>query len=615
MEIRTRRRHWVFILAIALLFLGGCPENYELPQLVDTADAGDTDTDTGVVVPCTETCEGETRYCDEGSGKCVECVESSHCDVPSGHNYAGVCENNVCGISCAEGYQVGPGQDFEQDGCQCATTDLPDLDGIDSNCDGVDGVLGEVVFVSADASPTTDGDAGLTPEKPVPTIQEGIALAQREGISYVLVAQGEYLGKVTLVEGISIYGGYDPSDWGAGRNVDENPTELVPHSSVGLIGGNDNPLSAYHEDENAYKTVVARDIEAPTVLSGLTIYGASANDTSLSSGASTFAVWALHSPGLKIEHGAIVGGNAFDGKDGEKGQNGDESGCTPPQGGAGGAAEPNKFPCNLNENARNANSGERGQPSSEGKMVDGGSGGLHICESTDNAERRKGVVGNEGKAGEKGADGQAAPVNDLGKFEVDGVWKAAEAIPAASGGNGGGGGGGGAQGNFQHDVSAGSANDTDIDVGFAGGRGGNGGCGGRAGEAGRPGGSSFGIAVIGNSIELVEVDVHLGAGGKGGKGAQGGRPGTAQVGQPGDYRDAGAGGPGGAGGWGGAGASGDGGHSVGIALAHGATMVGSGIRFDESKPEAAKGGQRDAGLNIEGGKDGRVENVFPPEQE
>ena len=89
----------------------------------------------------------------------------------------------------------------------CAATDTPDLAHVDSDCDGVDGTAAGSIFVSpagADADPGTQA-------APKRTIAAGIAAAAQSGRAAVLIAAGQYPGRPVLVNGISLYGGYDRS--------------------------------------------------------------------------------------------------------------------------------------------------------------------------------------------------------------------------------------------------------------------------------------------------------------------------------------------------------------------------------------------------------------------
>src|SRR4029077_14893020 len=70
----------------------------------------------------------------------------------------------------------------------CGTVDLPDDQGADTNCDGVDGIVGVDVYLSAQSRSDTNGCA---PSAPMRTPQAAITLASsRHG--HVLAQEGRY---------------------------------------------------------------------------------------------------------------------------------------------------------------------------------------------------------------------------------------------------------------------------------------------------------------------------------------------------------------------------------------------------------------------------------------
>jgi len=88
-------------------------------------------------------------------------------------------------------------------------TDVIDPDFKDDNCDGTDGVVADCIFVSA----SLGSGSGLgTRDDPVDTITGGIAAAQAQGKIAVCVSAEVYTEAVTVVSGISVYGGFDHED-------------------------------------------------------------------------------------------------------------------------------------------------------------------------------------------------------------------------------------------------------------------------------------------------------------------------------------------------------------------------------------------------------------------
>ena len=94
-------------------------------------------------------------------------------------------------------------------GPACTDVDEPDLDNIDSNCDGIDGDLAEILFVSPTGTPFADG----TREQPLSDITIALERARILGTRWVFLAAGDYTGPLTLVDGISLAGGFDPVTW------------------------------------------------------------------------------------------------------------------------------------------------------------------------------------------------------------------------------------------------------------------------------------------------------------------------------------------------------------------------------------------------------------------
>lgn len=211
-----------------------------------------------------------------------------------------------------------------------------------------------------------------------------------------------------------------------------------------------------------------------------------------------------------------------------------------------------------------------------------------------------GIGGAVGKDGDPGLGGgwppRLAPAGYLGVWGQDGK-------PGRAGQGGGGGG-----------ASAGNAACGGLLHGGAGGgSGGTGGCGGKGGRGGQPGGASIGVAMLADSLVLVDIIIVSGNGGNGGRGGtpqqggQGGLPGIGGAGSPA------AGGPnpgcvGGGGGYGG-----DGGHAGGglggpsLAVAYAGTQPPE-IRGTQelSYGQGGSGGPgSDPTVNGTGGEDGK----------
>src|SRR5690606_15894071 len=97
------------------------------------------------------------------------------------------------------------------------------------------------IYVAGDVGSDTGPGTGAAP---VATIAKGIELAQKLGApTSVYVAgranNGKYAEKVALVEGVSLYGGYDckalPCSWA--RDVQANTTVISNTDYRGVVAG------------------------------------------------------------------------------------------------------------------------------------------------------------------------------------------------------------------------------------------------------------------------------------------------------------------------------------------------------------------------------------------
>jgi hypothetical protein len=571
----------------------------ECTQAGDCDPAGDNEQVECNDGQCDYTCEPGYDYCD-GSDSCQDLNTAEYCGdcdtaCPAVDNFLPICtQANGCTVDdsqCAEGF-FDPDDDGTCDyECDWQSDEDAPGDGVDANCDGVDGVLDELVFVDPSAAEGSgDGSKG----SPFPSLAEAISAVEDDANKpYVLVAGGTLPEAVDVADGVSIYGGYDAAEW-----TDPSATETIIEPEQAPSP------TATDPDPEHFVTVSAENISSTTVLSGLTIRGIDAENAA--PGSSTYAVVADQSPGLEIHDSVIEGGRAARGKDGEEGVDGeklfDDGHCTPLAGGDGATPDANAVPCQGDHDS-NAPRGARGD-SDDGSGTAGGQGGKHVCE----ADLGSGVAlakdGEEGTNGASGADADDGGVgaDSFGSFDATDLWKPAVASPSEDGQPGAGGGQGGAGGNYQFSGA------NSVQVGGEGGAGGDGGCAGTAGTNGQPGGASFGLVVIGDSITVANVDVVPGMGGDGGQGRPGGAghqasPGTYmqyEDGAPGDGTSAGKGGDGGwggSGGDGGDGAGGCGGPSVGIAAVGLNGFDDSGVSFDSRNATGGQPGQGAAGDN------------------
>jgi hypothetical protein len=461
-------------------------------------------------------------------------------------NASSTCSLGICTfISCLPGFYNIDGNTVN--GCEYActfsnATDIPDDNYMDVNCDGIDGTESLAIFVSKSGSNANPGTKAL----PKLTIAAGITAAISGGKSQVLISNGTYNEKITLSNGISLYGGYSSTS-----NWVRSPSDIVIVNSNVLSGGRIIGI----EGTNITSATTVDDIDIST------------SNNSASNG-SNYGFYCSNCPNLTIKNCSITAGSAGPGVAGTSGTNGtpgntgnvglngscDGNGAGP-IGGTGGTSSCGRSGGNGGQ-AGGTTGSASGQSGSSG--IGGASGG------------NGGIAGDPGGDGSNGNSGAVATVGLSGTGGSGGTLTANYWLSSSGGsgtigthGNGGGGGGGGGS-----QICA----FCDDGYGNSGGGGGAGGCLGTAGTGGTGGGGSFGLFLI-NSTGLLILNNTIstgnggaggagGAGGTGGAGGLGGNGGnicTSQVGKGGN------GGNGSAGGNGGSGAGGAGGPSYSIA--------------------------------------------------
>ncbi len=518
----------------------------------------------------------------------------------------------TCGYEC-----TGDAVDvngLSDDGCECVPQPGDDFagDGVDSNCDGIDGDVNQGIFVAKDGSDSNPG----TRELPVVTIAQGLALADTQSKRDVYVATGVYSERIALIGGIGLFGGYssffnqrDPLLFETaifGGTPTQPDVATIRASGLGAAG------------------------QPATIVNGFTIFGTNAANIQ---GSNSYAVYLSGcGPTLRVESNQIFGGAGGNGSQGQAGTegatgvdggmgigsfdtNGAATSCsasdhrqggsggqqmcggTSVSGGNGGAAD-----CPVYGNAPAAASGgASGSGASAGAggaagwdgyfcadepgTFGGGTcgGGLFSCGSCYNPpgdNQRSGDLGGEGNGGPSGAKGQGCNMAD--GTVIGGHWRGVSGGDGGAGQPGSGGGGGGAGGGVDM-VGSDCAALGSRDIGGTGGGGGSGGCPGTGGSSGAAGGGSFAIFLdgqLGGLPTLSGNTIQRGAGGAGGSGGPGGAGGGGGGGGAGGvegdtYTGAtydrtwcasagGEGGDGGDGGHGGGGGGGCGGASFGI---------------------------------------------------
>ena len=92
-------------------------------------------------------------------------------------------------------------------GINPGVSDSPDDIFTDNNCDGIDGVIANSIFVTPSGDDVNPGSMAL----PKKTINAGITAALGAGFVSVLISTGTYAERVIIMNGISLYGGYNSS--------------------------------------------------------------------------------------------------------------------------------------------------------------------------------------------------------------------------------------------------------------------------------------------------------------------------------------------------------------------------------------------------------------------
>ncbi len=480
--------------------------------------------------------------------------------VPNGHGECRVTGKVAsCAAACNPGFVDVNG--LPGDGCECEVLGQKDPpNGVDEDCDGIDGEPDNAVFVAPHGSDANPGTAAL----PVRTVQKGIAVAVVKGLGHVYVAEGVYEGPVTLAEGKEVYGGF------------------AKDFSVRDPGGHESlvRLSDCPDTPPGTVNVACSAPGASTVFSGFTVEG----PTCSQAGRTSYAVHvrncgsalALADNVIRAGRGAAgsPGSAGSKGTDGVPGKNGapavdlllpycfqsptnaggkgGESTCegVAVHGGAGGTAvcpdydeqfQTDDCPVPGTQNPTAKEWGQDGQPASSGGP--GGPPGLDslisavfhdpfedtcstptwacsVCELADydvNAGR-----GGDGAPGTPGAGGGGCG-NPMGTVKA-GLWTGSAGLPGGAGGAGAGGGGGGAAGGVETSKAC-----SDLfpalghhDLGGSGG-GGGGGCGGPSVGIFAHNGDAAALAALTEPANAFEL---AGAGGPGGPGGASPAPGA-----------------------------------------------------------------------------------------
>ncbi len=376
-------------------------------------------------------CDGEF---DDGFDFSNDLLHCGGCNQPcEAGNGVMICDRGRCVFSgCEPGFWDIDGR--EENGCEYACDfeadgDLPDPEGRDSNCDGIDGDRQAAIFVAPDGSLFGTG----TDRDPVRQINAAIDLALEQGFEQVIISQGIYEESVLLSSGISLYGGYDRNaSWR--RSIEGHETRIQGRP-VALTGE-----SLRHE----------------TRVQGLRLQVGAVEGV----GESSVAIYLtdippdiLHLEYLQASSGAgnrgqdgADGGGGNDGQQGVRGEDGCD-GCSGNGGGGRGGASFCRNP--GGGGGRGGYNDERGANGTAGTGPGGGggdggssAGGLYIPGVSNCSRSGAGSNGSNGDSGERGVDGARGE----GGLLRNGAWRGVDGASGTRGSAGGGGGGGGGGG-------------------------------------------------------------------------------------------------------------------------------------------------------------------------
>jgi hypothetical protein len=481
--------------------------------------------------------------------------------------------------------------------CDPSAVDLPDDLFHDANCDGVDGTLGDALFV--DPAAGQDSNPG-TREAPLKHLSSALKLAATQGKALYL-AQGTYdEAELRMDKPVSLHGGYSGVDGNWKRGAEH--TTRIGGGSIGFT--------------------VKGLADAGVVIEWVRI----GSTTSTVPGAPSIGLRVMDSSNVRLRHVQVEAGA------GSAGRAGDSPGTNPQAGANGGVGQ------SINDSSTTPAGGPRGERSCGPGSYRGGAGGQggtfnppatageagepaagggtagtntsHSCSTETQCQCTGGAggPGQPGGAGGAGKDGQ--PGDGTGLLESD-TWVARSGTDGETGtvgeGGGGGGGGGYCQLNSFKTQSKGGG----------GGGGGAGGCPGAGAKGGQGGGASIAVLLIRGHVELESSTLKTAGGGQGGRGGTGGHGsagGQGGAGGQGIRQEAdgfndnnqpmhmistggtgGTGGKGGDGGRGGHGGNGGGGPSVGVWCGPESSVSQTGTTFSLGDP-----GQPGAGPLPEG---------------
>jgi hypothetical protein len=413
--------------------------------------------------------------------------------------------------------------------CTAIGCDVPDDKFVDENCDGIDGDIRDAVFVDpVNGNDSTGTGAINQPLQHLNGAAGALAVALAQMKHQILIGQGsiQETGRIVIANGISLYGGYDPSSaW--------LRSDAVPRPLIGVTGDNVGVAATGLTVATHWDRVNLQGPTAFTYYNGISAYGLWVQD----SGAF-----------LTVSNSSISSDQGGDG--------GNSTTPGPPSTPLSAIGQPGVGSCYCNTCTLCTRGAGGTIACAYGGAYGGGAGGDCIGNAglAGDGPGGPGTGGAAGMNGPNGADGTAATGVAASFGSVDALGYHPSVGKTGSNGFGGSGGGGG----LGQSISS-------CTYGVSGPGGGAGACGGAAATAASGGGGSFGAFLWNSSPTLNGVKLTSGTGGSGGNGALGGPSGAA-----GGGGGSGAG-NGGGGGAGGASGGGSGGPSICLEIAGGSS--------------------------------------------
>lgn len=604
------------VTGLGVCVLGNCEAGYENCNLTQSDGCEvDLNTDLNHCGGCFDECDLDNAsedcvggncqldQCDDGYDNCNNiAMDGCEVDLSSDADHCGTCGtdcsvlfphtvvdcvNNACDvIQCEPNYWDLDG--VASNGCEysctfASATDLPDSANTDANCDGIDGDISKAIFVSTGGSDFNPG----TMAAPKATINNALAAAQTGSKDYVIVSNGTYDGRVDLVSGKSIYGGYSAANgWARG------PFYVSTIRSTAPTGSPLRQIALFGSSITGTTRVDRMRIETL----GTT-----------SPGVSNYAVYCTSCSGLALSNNIIVAGGAGAGTTGSPGSTGTNGNAG--SGGAAGSCDGSSWGAGgaggTSTCSRAGGAGGRGGTEGNHPGIIGTQGQVGTTPGNPGGGGNPGGDGGNASNGSSGTTGTSGAAGS-GGLVSGGFWASNSGGTGGAGtaGNGGGGGGGGGgQGCALCDDGSGNG----------GGGGGSGGCGGFGATGGTGGGGSFGIFLVNSTnVQLQNNTVNAGTGGNGGTGGSGGVGGNGGAGANGntscndEIGEGGDGGDGGNGGRGGGGGGGAGGPSYGLYRSNSTTISAGNVITAGSAGNGGTGGSP----NGNNGATGAAVNIF-----